>query len=159
MARPGIAMTGTSRGSASPTPVLPSKTLTQASVSLLYSWARPPPSTRTWLTPGRARPSPPPGSMALAGEPGTHSPGRPRLRSWPRGSAHAQLLRPVGGTHRRTPAARGQQAVPRTGCGVRQAAAGAKLQKPPSRSPAPALPPPSALNSPQHLPQLSGVVV
>lgn len=31
--------------------------------------------------------------------------------------------------------------------------------KPPSRSPAPALPPPSALSGPEHLPQLSGVVV
>lgn len=106
-------------------PRLPS-TLTQASVSPPYSWARPPPSPRTWPTPGRARPSPP-GSMALAGGPGTQSPGRRRLRSWPRGSAHAQLLCPVGGTHRPTPVARGLQAVPQAGCGARRAAAGAKL--------------------------------
>lgn len=33
------------------------------------------------------------------------------------------------------------------------------VPKPPSRSPAPALPPPSALHGPEHRPQLSGVVV
>lgn len=102
-------------------------TLTQASVSPPYSWARPPPSTRTWPTPGRTRPSPPPGSMALAGGPRTHSPGRRRLRSWPHGSAHAQRLRPAGGTHCRTPVARGLRAVPRAGCGATRAAAVADL--------------------------------
>lgn len=102
-------------------------TLTQASVSLPYSWARPPPSTQTWPTPGRRRPSPLPGSMALAGGPRTHSPGRRRLRSWPCGSAHAQRLRPAGGTHCRTRVARGLRAVPRAGCGATQAVAVAEL--------------------------------
>lgn len=105
---------------------LPS-TLTQASVSLPDSWARPPPSTRTWLTPGRARPWPQPGSMALAGGPGTHSPGSRRLRSWPHGSAHAQLLRPASGTHSRTAEASGLRAVPRTGCELTRVAAVAEL--------------------------------
>lgn len=65
--------------------------------------------------------------MALAGGPRTHSPGRRRLRSWPRGCAHAQRLRPAGGTHRRTPVARGLRAVPRAGCGATRAAAVADL--------------------------------
>lgn len=65
--------------------------------------------------------------MALAGGPGTHSPGRRRLRSWPRGSAHAQLLRPAGGTHCWTLVAKGLRAVPRAGCGVTRAAAVAEL--------------------------------
>lgn len=103
-------------------PRLPSA-LTQASVSPPCSWARPPPSTRMWLTPDRARPSPPPGSMALAGGPETHSPCRRRLRSWPRGSAHAQLLRPAGGTHCWTPVAKGLRAVRRAGCGGTRAVA------------------------------------
>lgn len=107
-------------------PGLPS-TLTQASVSPPYSWAPPPPSPRTWPTPGRVRPSLPPGSMALAGGPRTRSPGRRRLCSWPRGSAHAQLLRPACGTHCRTPVARGLRAVPRAGDGAKRAAAVAQL--------------------------------
>lgn len=68
--------------------------------------------------------------MALAGGPRTHSPGRRRRRrlgSWPRGSAHAQLLRPARGTHRRTPVARGLRAWPRAGCGAKRAPAVADL--------------------------------
>lgn len=130
-------------------PRLPS-TLTQASVSPPYSWARPPPSTRTWPPPGRARPSPPPGSMALAGGPSTQSPGRRRLRSWPRGSAHAhaQLLRPAGGTHCRTPVAKELRAVSRPGCGGTRAAAVAELL-PEATEPVPSASAATALRSQQ----------
>lgn len=130
-----------------PTPRL-SGTLTQASASPRDSWARPPPSTRTWPTPGTARPSPPPGSMALAGGPRTQSPGRRRLRSWPRGSAHAQLLRPAGGTHCRTPVAKGLRAVLRAGCGGTRTAAVAE-QFPEATKPVPSASAATAL-SPQQ---------
>lgn len=156
-----VAMTGTSPAvSRTGKPTHSPSLLTQASASPPGSWVRPPPSTRTWPSPGRARPSSPPGSMALAGGPGTHSPDRLRLRSWPRGSAHAQRLRPAGGTHRRTRVARGLRAVPRAGCGVKRAAAVAELfpgaTEPVFRASAAAALRPQ---QPEHLPQLSGVVV
>lgn len=159
-----VAMTGTWPG-VSPTrkPTHLPSTLTRASVSPPWSWARPPPSTWTWPSPGRARPSSPPGSRALAGWPGTHSPGRLRLRSWPRGSAHAQRLRPGRGTHCRTRVARGLRAVPRAGCGVQRAAAVAELFRE-AAEPVPGASAATAATAlrprqPERLPQLSGVVV
>lgn len=143
-------------------PSLPS-TLTQASVFPPYSWAQPQPSTRMWPSLGTSRLSSPPSSMVLAGGPRTHSPCRHRLRSWPRGSAHAQRLRPAGGTHCRTRVARGLRAVPRPGCGRKRAVAVAgrspeaeAAEQVPSASQHCQHPPPF---QPERLPQLSGVVV